>query len=72
MDDAPAKQGAFTPGNHLLIQPSEILGDKRKRPDYALVFAWSFINEIKNKKRDYLENGGKFIIPLPEVKVVDS
>lgn len=72
VDDAPAKQGAFTPGNHLLITSPDVLSDERKRPDYCLVFAWSFVDEIKRRRADYLERGGKFIVPLPEVKVIES
>ncbi len=69
IDDAPAKQGAYTPGNHLLIRPSDALKEKN-RPDYVLLFAWSFYKEIEEKNKDYIKNGGKFIIPLPKVKIV--
>jgi methylation protein EvaC len=68
IDDAPAKHGFYTPGSHILIQPRDrILQDN---PDYVLIFAWSFIKEVAGKNMAYLENGGKFIIPLPEVKIV--
>lgn len=70
VDDAPAKEGAFTPGNHLKIRASDIMHDPKKRPDYALLFAWSFAEEIKKKNTDYIESGGAFITPLPEVKVL--
>jgi len=70
VDDAPAKQGAFMPGSHLPIVASDILDDPKLRPDYCVVFAWSFINEIMKKKTLYIKNGGRFIIPLPEVKIV--
>ena len=69
IDDAPAKQGFYTPGSHFLINSSEILDIDP--PDYILVFAWSFIEEISNKNKKYLRNGGKMIIPLPEVRIVD-
>ena len=70
IDDAPAKQGAFTPGNHLPIMSSSILKDSKKRPDYCLVLAWSFIDEIRKRNPEYLKSGGKFITPLPNVRVV--
>lgn len=70
IDDAPAKQGAFTPGNHLPIMSSAILKDPQKRPDYCLVLAWSFIEEIKKRNPEYLKSGGKFITPLPNVRVI--
>ena len=71
VDDAPAKIGAFTPGNHLEIKSSAILDDPKKRPDYVLLFAWSFYKEITAKHQVYFQSGGKFIIPLPRVKVID-
>lgn len=69
IDDAPAKHGAYSPGTHLKITPSSaLLG--RMRPDYVVLFAWPFIDEIKRKNIEYLKNGGKFIIPLPKVRIV--
>lgn len=69
VDDAPAKQGTYTPGNHLLIRSSSILKSKNK-PDYMLVFAWPFIDEILKKNTQYSKGGGKFIIPLPKAKII--
>lgn len=71
IDDAPAKRGAFTPGNHLRIQNSKILSDRKHRPDYCLILAWAFADEIISRNKTYLELGGKFILPLPKVRVVD-
>jgi hypothetical protein len=71
VDDAPAKNGFFTPGTHVPIKLWDF-NNKHKLPDYALLFAWSFINEVKKKRSDYLKQGGKFIVPLPEVKVVSE
>lgn len=70
IDDSKAKQGAYTPGNHLRIVSSKILNEPT-RPDYVLLFAWSFIDEIKKRNSTYLNSGGKFIVPLPKVKIVD-
>lgn len=69
IDDAPAKAGFYTPGSHLLIHPGSIL-DRPNPPDYLLIFAWSFFDEIANKCENYLKNGGKMIIPLPDVKII--
>jgi hypothetical protein len=68
IDDSTAKHGAFTPGTHLEIFPSSILTTKR-RPDYIVLFAWPFIDEVKKRNTDYLHSGGKIIVPLPHVKV---
>ena len=70
VDDAPAKKGFYTPGSHLRIE-SKILFSKGKRPDYVVVFAWTFLREICERNMDYLESGGKFIIPLPKVEILD-
>src|SRR3989344_2391102 len=67
IDDAPAKQGLYTPGSHLPICNAEIL--KTDAPEYLLVFAWSFFNEIASKNGAYIENGGRMIVPLPEGRV---
>lgn len=69
VDDSPAKQNLYTPGTHLKINSSSKFINNHK-PDYILLFAWSFINEIKNKNIHYLKYKGKFIIPLPKVEVV--
>ncbi len=69
IDDSPAKQGAYMPSNHLKIIKSDILSTN-KRPDYVILFAWSFYKEIKEKNKEYLKRGGKFIFPLPRVKII--
>ena len=66
VDDAPAKRGKYTPGTHVKI----ISWDDLKKvgyPDYFVLFAWPFHAEISKKRSGYLENGGKFIVPLPKV-----
>jgi len=72
IDDSPAKQGAYTPGNHLKIVSSAILDDETKKPDYCLLFAWSFLKEISERKSLYLKKEGKFIVPLPAVKIISK
>ena len=69
IDDAPAKIGFYTPGSHIKIVDSKILSSK-ERPDYILLFAWAFLDEIKERNKLYLKNGGKIIIPLPKVRIV--
>lgn len=70
IDDAPAKEGAYTPGNHLPICNSVILNDRQCRPDYCLLLAWSFAPEIIARNAKYIAWGGKFIVPLPKVKIL--
>jgi hypothetical protein len=68
IDDAPAKIGFYTPGSHFAIRGSAVLREPNA-PDYLLIFAWSFFAEIRARNTDYLERGGKMILPLPEVSI---
>lgn len=69
IDDAPAKAGFYTPGSHFIIHPNSIL-ERATPPDYLLIFAWSFYAEVAKKCTKYLDNGGRMIVPLPEVKIM--
>jgi SAM-dependent methyltransferase len=68
IDDAPSKHGFYTPRSHFLIRPNTVLNDDP--PDYLLIFAWSYFNEIADKCRGYLDGGGRMIVPLPEVRLI--
>jgi 2-polyprenyl-3-methyl-5-hydroxy-6-metoxy-1,4-benzoquinol methylase len=65
VDDAPSKHGALIPGTHHRIYPSSKI--TRDRVDYALLFAWPFYKEVKSKNIYFK---GKFIIPLPKVRII--
>jgi methylation protein EvaC len=67
IDDAPAKHGYSTPGSHLLIRSNNVL--RTDPPDYLLIFAWSFFNEIAAKSGDYVAQGGRLMVPLPDVRI---
>lgn len=69
VDDAPAKHGYYTPGTHVAIKPWEATREGAF-PEYALLFAWSFIDEVRKRRSNYVSQNGKFIVPLPEVKIV--
>ena len=71
IDDAPAKTGFFTPGSHFEIFPSSVL-EMSEPPDYLLIFAWSFLQEISNRNKNYLAKGGRMIIPLPNIQVLEN
>jgi SAM-dependent methyltransferase len=67
-DRSTAKQGRLTPGTHLpIVGPEELT---RRRPDYALLLTWNFAEEILRQQQAYRDAGGKFIVPLPEVRIV--
>jgi len=64
------KQGMFTPGANIpVFSDDKIL---KSKPDYALLLAWNFSQEIIKNNIKYLKKGGKFIIPIPNVKIVEN
>jgi SAM-dependent methyltransferase len=64
----PLKIGKFTPGMHIPVYSDEKLLEDQ--PDYALILAWNFADEIMQNNSKYQEKGGKFIIPTPKPKIV--
>ncbi len=68
-ESAPSKIGKFTPGTHIPILSEET--HKTFKPDYILITAWNYADNIMNKKEKWFsKQGGKFIIPIPEPLVV--
>jgi len=62
------KIGRFTPGMHIPVySDAQLLEDM---PDYALLLAWNFADEIMANLESYRKNGGKFIIPIPTPRIV--
>jgi hypothetical protein len=67
-DKSPLKQGLFTPGLHVpVVPPARMLEDQ---PDYVLLLAWNFVDEILSQQAEYRKRGGKFIVPVPHVRVI--
>lgn len=62
------KQGLLMPGTHQPILPVDALLERR--PDYTLILAWNFKDEIMRQQSAYAEAGGRFIVPVPSPEVV--
>lgn len=69
VDRSTAKQGFFTPGTHLPIYATEKLLETQ--PDFVLLLSWNFKDEILKQQREYIKRGGRFIIPIPELEIVN-
>ncbi len=70
VDDNPLKHGLFSPGHHIPVYPSQALYERK--PDYVVVLAWRFAGLILKKHQAFLDQGGRFIVPLPKLEVVSA
>jgi hypothetical protein len=68
VDKNPLKVGLHTPGMHIPVLPVSTLLERR--PDYALILPWNFGDEIIKQQAEYRAHGGRFIIPIPEPRLV--
>jgi len=69
VDRSPHKQGRYTPGTHIPILPPERI--EQTKPDYIFILPWNLKDEI-TKQMDFVRTwGGKFVVPIPEVQVID-
>lgn len=69
VDRNPYKHGRVTPGMHIPIRPIEAID--AARPDYILILPWNLTREIVQQMRHVREWGAKFVVPIPEVTVID-
>jgi len=68
VDKNPLKQGLYSPNLRIPIKPVEAIA--AERPDVLFVLAWNFFDEIKVQQQAFLDRGGKFVVPLPTLRVV--
>ena len=69
-DKNPDKWGRRTIGTDISIISEE--ESHSMNPDYFLILPWHFIKEFKEREKDYLKNGGKLLVPLPQFKVIET
>ena len=69
VDRSPAKQDRFLPGTHIPVYAPEKLSDAK--PDYVLILPWNIKDEIMDKMRHIRDWGGKFVVPIPVVEVLE-
>jgi methylation protein EvaC len=67
-DTTPIKQGKFSPGAHIPVKPHSEFKDNY--PDYALLFGYNHEKEIMAKEQGFMNQGGKWITYVPEVKII--
>jgi len=70
VDRNPHKQGKLLPGSRIPILPPEEL--LRRMPDFTVILPWNITDEIVGQQSEYLRGGGRFIIPVPEPRLLDS
>lgn len=67
-DRSALKHGLYSPGMHIpIVPPDRVL---ETQPDYLLILAWNFGDEIMQQQDEYRRRGGKFILPIPEPRIV--
>ncbi len=70
VDGSPRRQNVYTPGTHIpIFSPHKL---KETPPTHALMVAWSYKDEILKKEVYFIKNGGQFIMPLPEIKILTT
>jgi C-methyltransferase C-terminal domain len=69
VDRSPQKQGMFLPGTHIPIASPEKIFESK--PDYVLILPWNLRDEIAAQMSGIAAWGGKLVVPIPEVRVLD-
>ncbi len=70
VDDFYMKHNTFSPGYEIPVYETKKLYEDM--PEYVVILAWRYKDKIISKNKEYLDKGGKFIIPLPHFKIIDS
>jgi SAM-dependent methyltransferase len=70
VDRSPLKHGLAMPGVRVPIRPAEDL--LARQPDFALLLAWNFADEICRQQTEYCSRGGRFIVPVPKPRILEA
>jgi SAM-dependent methyltransferase len=68
VDEYSRKQNVLSPGLHLPVLPPQVLIDRKT--DYVVILAWRYVQPILEKNRAYRDQGGRFIVPLPNLQMI--
>lgn len=68
-DTTPLKQEKFSPGMHIPVKPPTEI--EKFKPSHMLLFAWNHMQEVMNNEKEYTARGGKWVVYVPEVKVIE-
>lgn len=69
VDMSPHKQGNFLPGTHIPILHPDVI--KETKPDYVFILPWNLKKEITNQHKYIADWGGKFVVPIPELTILE-
>jgi SAM-dependent methyltransferase len=70
VDDNQLKHERYSPGYHLQVYSPEKLYEDM--PDYVIILGWQHLNSIINRHKAFIQSGGKFLVPLPKLKVIEE
>ena len=69
VDRSPHKQDLLLPGTHIPVHAPERIDETR--PDYVLILPWNLRQEIVEKMRHIRDWGGKFVVPIPALEIIE-
>ena len=69
-DDNPAKDGLYSPGFRLPVFSSAAIYEKK--PDIIVILAWTYADVIARRHAQFLQQGGRFLVPLPKLRIIEA
>jgi hypothetical protein len=69
VDKSPYKQGRYIPGSSVAIHPPSKIFETR--PDYVMILPWNISDEVRSEMSGIREWGGRFVVPIPNVRVFE-